>query len=650
MRQRRCAASLQVSGVSSVARTPLHAPYAALVPADDPADLVALARLQVLNTVLLAIALQGKKHASIGYETSVTCPGSGQAALTTTLATLAPDLASLIAGDHAAAATKVPVSGAGEPGEGISEDTFVTTVPKTELIAHLSGADAEVVRESTAAALVAARQIVAAPVAAKASAWLAGDDLYTLAPPPRRPAQVSASRPRVSTAGPTGSGGPDGADGVAHVPVTYVGRGTLEWRNLLVSNAEYADFLNELSDTGLPNSHTGTHLLLCPMPHQRGGRLHQHPRSGRWVVSPGYEGHPVYWVTWIGAAAFAARHGARMPTRAEMLEQTRPATDTADPAANDITNSDYRVGDVTPVAEPSRGPSQIHHLVGNLQVWCADGPAGPAEAAPEEPLVRWLHGAAWNTPSTAWEIHRPRYRHLTGCSRGVGVRLVRANAHSNVSRTVSPVPAREIAMLLGKWIESLNDRSQALAALDGRLVTALDAMRDTVRDTAREARPDRPRVSQADVGLSAHVGAGVGETLPGQLGEPFGEAQRGQVGELDELHAANRGGVGALGDVPDGAASAGGLEGDVHDVGATSGQVIAHIQQPAHLDVEAGLLTHLPGQGRGQRLAFLDLAARQRPGTAGVGVLVEQQQVAVLDDDAGDSDLHSGNVSEQVPR
>ena len=76
---------------------------------------------------------------------------------------------------------------------------------------------------------------------------------------------------------------------------------------------------HELAGAGLANSHAGTSLLACEMPHERGGRLHRDPATGRWHVSEGYEHHPVYWVTWIGAAAFAAWSNARLPTRAELI-------------------------------------------------------------------------------------------------------------------------------------------------------------------------------------------------------------------------------------------------------------------------------------------------------------------------------------------
>ena len=193
----------------------------------------------------------------------------------------------------------------------------------------------------------------------------------------------------------------------------------------------------------------------------------------------------MYWVTWIGAAAFAARHGSRLPTRREMIRQTRRG----DLAA---TNTDYQVGDVTPVDEPGRDAGDIHHLVGNLQVWCGDGPS-PAQAC-EGAMARWLHGAAWNTPSTPAEIHRPRCRHLTGCSRGVGIRLIR-------DREAAPVSARRLAVLLGDWMQGLEDRGKPLAVLDGQLIEALEAARS----------------SQADVGFGTHVGTGTGETGLSQL-------------------------------------------------------------------------------------------------------------------------------------
>jgi UTP-glucose-1-phosphate uridylyltransferase len=558
-----------------------QARYRVLVPDDDPPDLVALVRLQVLNTVLLAAALTGRDIAVIPYETAVLCPQTAVSAL----AAVVPDLGVQPA--------RRPPRAAGCSAAAAAEDTFVTTVPRAELAAFLSDPDAELVRATTAAALAAARTAVSAPTLVKASAWLAGDHLYIL-----RPLSLPHARRTRRPAIPELATGPR---------PRFLRRTGLEWRNLLVSNAEFAAFLNELADAGLANSHAGTYLLACEMPAERGGRLHRDPATGRWHVSEGYEHHPAYWVTWIGAAAFAAWSNARLPTRAELIEVTlHEGAVTA--------NADYQFGDVTPVTEPGGPADEIHHLVGNVQVWCCDGPSS-AELH-DGPAERWLYGAAWNTPSTLEEIHRARHRHLAGCSRGVGIRLVRDLASAKV-------PAAELAALLTGWITSLGCRTRSLFDLDQVLIESLG--------------------SETDVGLGSHIGPGAGESGQGQLLELLGETQAGQVGDLHELHAPDRPRVSALGDIPDGPASAPGLKGDVDDVGAT-GQVVADVQQPTDRNLDPCLLTHLPDQRGAEGLTFLDFPSGQRPGPPAACVLVEQKDVIVLDDDSGDPNVHALNL------
>ncbi|WP_328965707.1 hypothetical protein [Streptomyces virginiae] len=231
----------------------------------------------------------------------------------------------------------------------------------------------------------------------------------------------------------------------------------MPWRNLLVTNLEMAELLNALHEAGAPNTRAGINLLVCPMPHERGGRLHFDDGKQLWHVSRGYESHPAYWVTWVGAAARAAWSGARLPTRAEALE----ATFSAPPAAN----CDYAVGDTSPAAEPGRGVGQVHHLVGNLQIWCGDGP-DQSEAAP---LERHLFGAAWNTPGTKEEIAAVRSRYLLGSSRGVGVRLVREPD----TPAYTALGVFEIAHRLNRWVADLDGPARPWGELDRHLVTEL---------------------------------------------------------------------------------------------------------------------------------------------------------------------------------
>ena len=101
-------------------------------------------------------------------------------------------------------------------------------------------------------------------------------------------------------------------------------------------------------------------------------------------------------------------------------------------------------------------------------------------------MTRWLHGAAWNTPSTPEEVHRPRDRHLSGASRGVGIRLVRGH-------TESAAAAAQISDVLRGWVELLAGRSQPLRVVDQVLTGALAAL------------------SQPDGGLGSHIGASTRE-------------------------------------------------------------------------------------------------------------------------------------------
>ena len=312
--------------------------FAALVPDDEPPDLVALVRLQVLNTVLIADALAGRDLVHLAYETMITRP----AAAVATLAAIAPDLTAVsLQGEHAV--------GQQRPAR---DDTFVTAVGKTDLTASLRPADAALVSATKTASLAVARALLPAVQADLAESCLAGDHLYRLEPPRQRQCRAVRMIPAVPEPVATG----------------FVRQGGLEVRNTLVSNAEFAGFMNALADAGIRNGHGGTWLLACEMPHERGGRLHYDLAARQWQVSPGYGDYPVYWVTWIGAAAFAAWTGARLPARAELLRLTQDAALTG--------NAGYRCGDVAPVTEPAQPPASIHHLLGNLQLWCGDGPSG----------------------------------------------------------------------------------------------------------------------------------------------------------------------------------------------------------------------------------------------------------------------------------
>jgi hypothetical protein len=393
-----------------------------LLPLDDPAPPTALGRLLALNALLLADALNadGRAWMRVSYEEHVEHPE-----------TVETDLAALLG---------TPIPAAALPPAAVASGDFATTAAKTTLSASIAATAARLVTDAVNATLEYAAERLPPQVAATASGWLAGSDRYELHEPAtrtRRPAARAASAP--APAQPT------------YVPA---GRDGLTWRTHLATNAEVAGLLSDLHAAGLANTADGTNLFTCPMPHERGGRLHLDASSQRWNVSPGYEQHPAYWMTWLGAATFAAVSGARLPTRAE-------ASALMDGSV--ASNAEYRHGDVSPVDDPGRAPHDIHHRVGNVQIWCCDGPALPAA----HPVQRYLIGAAWNTPATPADIHAERSRYLLGSSRGVGLRLVRDPDRA------ATLAVEEIATRLRARIDELGSHGLSPGDRDRRLIDAL---------------------------------------------------------------------------------------------------------------------------------------------------------------------------------
>ncbi|GAA4895784.1 SUMF1/EgtB/PvdO family nonheme iron enzyme [Streptomonospora salina] len=408
--------------VAAMTRQYEHGRWAALLADEAPPTPVALTCLAVLNAALLAEALGDREHAHVSYEAAV----ADRRTATEPLTRLVPD-----------AGTALPAVSSEPPS---ADRTFATTQSKNRIIAHLTRETADLVASETTRCLQLVRTIASPATSTTVERWLAGNDAYTLAatataepPPPTAPPCARRPRNDPSYLRPTAEG--------------------LQWRNLLVSNAEMAAFLNALAEAGLANTLHGVHLLAIPMPHGRGGRLRPFPEG--WRVSSGYEHHPAYWVTWIGAAAYALWEGARLPTSGELDAFTAGAR---------VGNAEYRVGDVDRVHEPDLGPEAVHHRAGNLQVWCCDG---PADAGKQAPVTRYLHGAAWNTPASRQEITRRRSRHLMGASRGVGVRLVRDSA---TGRRRSP---EEIADRVNRWLTRMSEEPRRVADLDREAVALL---------------------------------------------------------------------------------------------------------------------------------------------------------------------------------
>ncbi|WP_423834146.1 SUMF1/EgtB/PvdO family nonheme iron enzyme [Streptomyces manipurensis] len=108
--------------------------------------------------------------------------------------------------------------------------------------------------------------------------------------------------------------------------------------------------------------------------------------------------HPVVWVTWHDAAAYAAWAGKTLPTSAQWEKAARGAKGNIYPCGNSATAAkcnvaDSGIGHTTPVSRYRSGASSFgaYDLCGNVWEWCATDSA---------PGRKELKGSAYVRPST----------------------------------------------------------------------------------------------------------------------------------------------------------------------------------------------------------------------------------------------------------
>jgi len=183
-----------------------------------------------------------------------------------------------------------------------------------------------------------------------------------------------------------------------------------------VTNAQFAQFLNDaladgsmaLGDEGAMGYYPGEPFdgykheerieagdwLLFPV-NQPHARIHQ--EGGEFVVTPGYENHPVTMVTWFGARAYCRYYGWRLPTELEWEKAARGEDGRAYPWGDEIekANANYyksrdpferpnTPGDTTPVGfyngkayggfqtMNSPSPYGLYDMAGNVWQWMGD--------------------------------------------------------------------------------------------------------------------------------------------------------------------------------------------------------------------------------------------------------------------------------------
>jgi len=205
-----------------------------------------------------------------------------------------------------------------------------------------------------------------------------------------------------------------------------------------VTNAQYADFLNQLHPTIARRSAVTTVIkdgvaLIYLYPIYRDGRNVGCPilyENGRFEVERHEANTPVRFITWYGAFAFARFHGKRLPTEAEWEKAARGANAALYPWGDAAptrwySNYDDRLGYLTRVGSYSPlgdSPYGCADMAGNVWEWCSSlyrpypyqASDGREDATAEG--YRVLRGGAWDAPSinlrsSLRSFNDPLYQH-----------------------------------------------------------------------------------------------------------------------------------------------------------------------------------------------------------------------------------------------
>lgn len=204
-----------------------------------------------------------------------------------------------------------------------------------------------------------------------------------------------------------------------------------------VTNEEYKEFVDAnpqwRKDRILQSYHDGNYL--------------KHWIGNRYPYGKG--DHPVTWVSWYAAMAYAQWKGKRLPTEAEWEKAARGGLVFNNYTSNSLVNpqtANYNrsVGRTTSVGNYQANPYGIYDMVGNVLEWCLDAYSSNfyANSSRLNPIAggsiysvvrdfesvkadRVLRGGSWSSPATSLRIAYRFTRSPEDTSNTIGFRCVR---------------------------------------------------------------------------------------------------------------------------------------------------------------------------------------------------------------------------------
>jgi len=197
-----------------------------------------------------------------------------------------------------------------------------------------------------------------------------------------------------------------------------------------ITNAQYAAFLNakSIGRDGLYAAGAYPSQTLI----YENSSYGLHYSGSQWVPVAGYETSPVTYVTWYGAAEFAAYVGGCLPTEAQWEYACRAGTTTPFSTGTSLTNlqANYDGSGIKPVGSYAANAYGLYDMHGNVWEWCADwygtypisaqtNPTGAATGS-----FRVIRGGSWYYFAEICRSALRNYAGPDGSGSTVGFRVV----------------------------------------------------------------------------------------------------------------------------------------------------------------------------------------------------------------------------------